>query len=165
MSDACCHVAAVVVNRDKPVQTVVVNRPQPVTVVTKVLRGPAGPPGPSGGSVHLLAGEAILAYDPVYGFNNNVFVASNSDLVNFDKFVGIAENAGAIGQNIVVRTEGEIQNPAWNWTKNSFIWLDNGVLTENFPAVTPTLYRQFIGKAISPVKIVVNISEPILYNI
>ena len=164
MSD-CCKIGAIVVNRDKLVTTAIVNRPQPIQVVTQILRGPQGAPGPTGGSVHLLAGEAIAAYSPVYGFNNQVFTASNNDLANFDKFIGIAENAGGINDNIVVRTEGEIQNPSWNWTKNGFIWLNNGTLTENFPIISPTVFCQFVGRAISPVKIIVTISEPIIYNI
>ena len=170
MSD-CCKIGAIVVNRDKPVTTAIVNRPQPIQVVTQILRGPQGPQGPpglsgiGGGVLNLIAGEAIAAYSPVYGLNNQVFVASNNDLANFDKFIGIAENAGGVNDSIAIRTEGEIQNPSWNWTKNSFIWLSNGTLTENFPVISPTVFCQFVGRAISPVKIIVTISEPIIYNI
>lgn len=161
----CC-----VVTKTQSNKVVTVANPRKVasSIAKTGLPGPPGSPGSpgiNGGTIIVSAGEVIVAYDPIYVFNNQAFIASNSDLVNFDKFVGLAESSGNIGEDIIIRTEGEIQNPSWNWTNNSFIWLSNNTLTENFPTITPSEYRQFVGRAISPVKIIVNISEPILYNV
>ena len=143
-------------------QAVLVPAEQPIAAIVKIERGPAGP---IGGAVTATAGEAIAAYTPVYITNDTAFIASNDDLVNVESFAGIAEVSGNLGDSITVVSDGHIQNPSWNWT-NGFVWLSaSGTLTQTLPAPSNLLYRQFIGIAVSPVKIILRISEPVLYNL
>ena len=153
MSDCC-----------KP-EAVLTPTEQPIVAVTNILRGPQGPQGPAGGMLIATAGETINAYTPVYVTNDTAFIASNDDLANFDNFAGISDNSATTGNSLNIATEGFIQNPAWTWS-NGLVWLDSaGMLTQTAPIPSNLIYRQFVGIAVSPVKLLLRVSEPVLYNI
>ena len=158
MADCACPV--VVSTVAPPIGAVVAESPQPIAAI---LANSARIVQPS--QLQVIAGEDIATFAAVYVASDTAFLASNNDLPNFDKFAGIAHPGALTGQQMIVLTEGFVQNPAWNWV-NGFVWLGtSGALTQVPPAPNTSIYRQFVGLAVSPVKIILRISEPILYNI
>lgn len=145
-----------------------------ILYATKTLRGPAGvegpagPPGPSGDFTvisDIVAGEDIGIYDVVYVENNTAFIASNDDVPNARKLGGLALSNVTTGNLFTVITSGFVENPAWNWSTTSDLFLGlNGQLTET--AVTPdeTLVHREIAETLSPTRIVVRVQEPILFD-
>lgn len=158
MSDCACPV--IVTTVEAPIAAVVGGEPTPIAAIVGNSERVVLP-----NQVQATAGETIPNFAAVYVASDLAFLADNSDLANFDKFAGIAMSGGIAGTQLTITTEGFVQNPAWNWT-NGLVWLGNGgLLTQVSPVPSPGIYRQFVGIAISPVKLILRISEPILYNI
>ena len=162
MSD--CSPKAILVSTPCPPEAVLVPQQQPIEVVTRILRGPPGPPGQNM-VVTANAGENIASFELVYVSNNQAFVASQEDLSNLDKFAGVSLFSVTTGQVTNIQTDGEVQNPLWNFS-SGFVWLGtNGQVTQTPPVPNNTIYRVLLGVAVSPVKLLLRISEPISYNI
>lgn len=76
-------------------------------------------------------------------------VSADGDLI-----VGISTNAAANGDEVIVRTNGEITEPSWNWIPGPVFASNNGILTQTPPS--GAWIRQ-VGVAVAPTKIVVDL--------
>lgn len=81
-------------------------------------------------------------------------VSADGDLI-----VGISTNAAVDGDEVTVRTTGEIIEPSWNWTPGPIFAGNNGVLTQTPPA--GAWIRQ-VGVAVAPTRIVVDLRPTFL---
>lgn len=141
----------------------VVERQQVATVVTAAGgQGPpgrAGQPGPAGGSaVERIAGEQLSALRVVYEWSGVVRYLDLQDAAHIDQVVGITLNAVEQGEPINLQLSGPLDDAAWSWQPGP-VWLGAaGTLTQ-----TPPLdgYLLFVGTAVSPTRIIINIDQPI----
>lgn len=81
-------------------------------------------------------------------------VSADGDLI-----VGISTNAAVDGDEVIVRTNGEITEPSWNWTPGPIFAGNGGVLTQTPPV--GAWIRQ-VGVAVAPTKIVVDLRPTFL---
>ena len=126
--------------------------------------GPQGPPG-AGTAFPTTAGEEIQAYDAVYVENDLAFIASNDDSLHFLSFAGLAAVGASITDPIDIITDGLAVNPAWSWTANQEVFLGtNGQLTQTPPDPISSNYRIVVGEVVASDRIIVRISEPILFD-
>lgn len=128
------------------------------------IQGPPGPPG-AGSGFTTTAGETIAAYDAVYVENDLAFLASNDDNLHFLSFAGLAAVGASITDPIDIITSGLAVNPAWSWIANQEVFLGtNGQLTQIPPTPISSNYRIVVGEVVAPDRLIVRISEPILFD-
>lgn len=82
------------------------------------------------------AGENISALRVLRNGNDNqLYIASCSNLDHQFRIVGISYTAASTGNTIYFITDGEMEDVVWNWDTSKGIYLgENGVLTQNPPA-------------------------------
>lgn len=104
------------------------------------------------------AGEVISALKLVYFDGVNVFVGDKGSY-GTSKLLGVAVNAGGVGDIIKVHLMGQISDPSFNYTLNAPLFLNsNGTITE----VPPTVgFSCRVGFSLGPGRIFVRIDEPI----
>nr|WP_288356741.1 hypothetical protein [uncultured Pseudomonas sp.] len=143
---------------------VLVVEPQQVAavVVASGEQGPAGrqgDPGPAGGSaVQRIAGEQLSALRVVYEWAGVVRYLDLQDDAHIDQVAGITLTAVEPGELVNLQLSGPLDDAAWNWQPGP-VWLGAaGTLTQ-----TPPLdgHLLFIGNAVSPIRIIINIDQPI----
>lgn len=140
-----------------------VERQEVFTVVTAAGgQGPPGgrgAPGPAGGSaVERIAGEQLSALRVTYEWAGVVRYLDLQDAAHIDQVGGVTLNAVEAGEAVNLQLSGPLDDAAWNWQPGP-VWLGpGGTLTQ-----TPPLdgYLLFIGKAVSPTRIIINIDQPI----
>lgn len=127
---------------------------------TSAPRGEKGEPGVAAGSVV----QYIVAYAMnghrfvVLGNDQRVIYASNLGPTHAIKILGMTTGAAMSGY-IDIQTGGAIEEPSWNWTLDTPVWLSvDGLMTQ----VEPTSgFSCIIGFPISATKLFINIREPI----
>ncbi|WP_208605786.1 hypothetical protein [Phytopseudomonas punonensis] len=141
----------------------VVGREQVVAVVTAAgSQGPPGrqgAPGPAGGSaVQRIAGEQLSALRVVYEWAGVVRYLDLQDAEHIDQVAGVTLTAVEMGELVNLQLAGPLDDAAWSWQPGP-VWLGQaGTLTQ-----TPPLdgHLLFIGNAVSPTRIIINIDQPI----
>ena len=108
----------------------------------------------------LVASADISAFSPatITGYPADSANAFHKNIV-----YGITKAAIATGFSGNVVTEGEIENPAWTWTKGDKIFV-NGTSLSTTPPSGAGKVRTMIGKAMSPTKIDVKIYPSVLLS-
>ncbi len=143
---------------------VLVVEPQQVAAVL-VASGEQGPPGrqgdpgPAGGSaVQRIAGEQLSALRVLYEWAGVVRYLDLQDDAHIDQVAGITLTAVEQGELVNLQLSGPLDDESWNWQPGP-VWLGAaGTLTQ-----TPPLdgHLLFIGNAVSPTRIIINIDQPI----
>jgi hypothetical protein len=141
---------------------VITDQQQVVEIITSCAQGPAGPagvPGPAGGSAfQRVAGETISALRVLYELGGAVFALDYRAADYIDFILGISLTAADPGQPLNVQRSGALEDSGWNWAPGR-IWLGaNGALTQTPPADG---FDVLIGAAVSATRITLNITDPI----
>lgn len=175
----------VVVTDQRPT-VVVVNTPSPTRVVsipsnTDILQtptyvaevqtatttasvnvpGPQGPPGDTDAAVLLATtGTAINALRVVKLENDLAYIADAYTAADANRVIGISVTAASNpGEQISVRTDGEMNDAVWSWTPGAIYVGQNGVLTQTAPSVGFVLE---VARARSATKIIVDVQNPFM---
>ncbi len=131
-----------------------VRNPITFEVTISSAKGDKGDPGP--GIVQVIASVDIPAFSAV---NSDGTICDTSIVGKRNWFVGLSTASALTGFNVTIQQVGIISNSAWSWNIGDVIFL-NGTTISNTPAVTG--FVQKIGKAITPTKIEISISQAIL---
>lgn len=129
----------------------------PAPVIGYPTQGPAGPPGPAGGtSIARIAGETLGGYRLVRASApNTVAYVDSSNPDHGDDTLGLTEGAAIIGTTVNVRVGGSITFNGWAWTPGEPVFAStNGLLTQN---PTESGFMQMVGFAESATTIFVDI--------
>lgn len=113
-----------------------------------------GVPGPAGDSAIVrAAGSAVGGHRAVrVAIDGNVVHASPGD-PEVEATIGVTTGAAGGGDNVTVRTGGEMTEAGWAWTPGGAIFLaDDGVLTQVLPT-TDAIFR--IGTATAATRILI----------
>jgi len=91
----------------------------------------------------VLLQENCNAYDPITSMG---WVADSANPSrDLGRVIGLAGANGSTGNVVQVITVGEIQNPAWTWTRGDYIFINGSSLIANTPA--PSGFICMIGQA------------------
>jgi len=101
----------------------------------------------------------ISGHRAIVSTGNGARYPSTSVSADGDLIVGISTNAADDGDEVIVRTNGEIVEPSWNWTPGPIFAGNNGVLTQTPPS--GAWIRQ-VGVAVAPTKVVVDLRPTFL---
>jgi hypothetical protein len=156
------HETATAVCVGEPFALVVEPQQAPAVLLAVGDQGPAGPagvPGPAGGSAfQRVAGETISALRVLYELGGAVFALDYRAADYIDFILGISLTAADPGQPLNVQRSGALEDSGWNWAPGR-IWLGaNGALTQTPPADG---FDVLIGAAVSATRITLNITDPI----
>jgi hypothetical protein len=69
--------------------------------------------------------------------------------------IGISTTAASTGQNITIKTSGQITDASWNWTKGAIYLGANGVLTQTAPTGGSIIVH--VAKAITATTLIIDI--------
>jgi hypothetical protein len=69
--------------------------------------------------------------------------------------IGISTTAASTGQNITIKTSGQITDASWNWTKGSIYLGANGSLTQTAPTGGSIVVH--VAKAITATTLIIDI--------
>lgn len=121
--------------------------------------GPAGEPGPEGGtSLQRIAGEVLSALRVVYELDDEVRILDYRDAAHIDLLLGITLTAADPGVAVNVQRTGVIEDSAWSWTPGP-VWLGvNGALTQTPPSDG---FDVLLGAAPSATRINLDLQPPI----
>lgn len=130
-------------------------------VVSVNTPGPQGPPGDTDAAVLLAtSGATINALRVIKLENDLAYVADSSTAADANRVVGISVTAASNpGDQISVRTDGEMNDAGWSWTPGAIFVGQNGVLTQTAPNVGFVLE---VARARSATKIIVDIQNPFM---
>lgn len=73
--------------------------------------------------------------------------------------IGISTTAGNTGENITIKTSGQLTDANWSWTKGSIYLGANGVLTQTAPSNGSIVVH--VAKAITATTIIIDIDTTI----
>lgn len=106
----------------------------PVRTIS-VVQGARGATGETGNSTETVtAGETISALKPIAIIDGEAVVASHSTSAHKGFLGGISITSATSGNNVNVRTAGQIQDDSWNWdVAIPWIFVGNGILTQTPP--------------------------------
>lgn len=136
-------------------KVIIRSKPSIVQVSTK---GIQGAPGSSGGAtITAIATEAISGQRAVYAVAGGV--ALSSSLANSScEVVGVTTAAAILGDQVTVKTSGELIDPSFAFSVGPVFLGLSGILTNTVP-LTGSQVR--IGKALSATKLLIEIEPPI----
>ncbi len=69
--------------------------------------------------------------------------------------IGISTTAASTGQNITIKTSGQITDASWNWTKGAIYLSANGSLTQTAPTGGDIIVH--VAKAITATTLIIDI--------
>jgi hypothetical protein len=69
--------------------------------------------------------------------------------------IGISTTAASTGQNITIKTSGQITDASWNWTKGAIYLGANGTLTQTAPTGGSIVVH--VAKAITATTLIIDI--------
>jgi hypothetical protein len=69
--------------------------------------------------------------------------------------IGISITSASTGQNITIKTSGQITDASWNWTKGAIYLGDNGSLTQTAPTGGSIVVH--VAKAITATTLIIDI--------
>jgi hypothetical protein len=137
----------------------VVRVPQSAPAVRTIrvgIPGPQGPPGQSGVQfLEALAGENLSGHRAVFVFAEEAFYASNTD-ETAESVIGVTIGSSLQGDAVQILTDGEIEEPSWNWTPGIVFLGENGFLTQVAPASGAIVE---VGVALAPTRLLVRIQS------
>lgn len=131
-----------------------------VDIISNLIKGPPGPPGPSSSLFQAIAGTDLIAYKlAALDQNANLVYCSSNNLQHAGKVLGILNNSALAGDYCQVTSDNIITNPGWNWItqQNLFVGQNGDIST-----VPSGLFSQRIGWAASPTSIFVQIGTATL---
>lgn len=73
--------------------------------------------------------------------------------------IGISTTAGNTGENITIKTSGQLTDANWSWTKGAIYLGANGVLTQTAPSGGAIIVH--VAKAITATTIIIDIDTTI----
>jgi hypothetical protein len=125
------------------------------------LPGEAGLPGTSS-STSLIASEALNGQRVVIADGvNGARYADAANINHFAAVIGITTAAAAQNSPVFVQSSNFFSESSWNWLPNLEVFLSiNGFMTQNPP--TALAFLQKIGYAVTPTKIWIELSDPIV---
>lgn len=107
--------------------------------------------------------QAIGSYRAVIAVGeNSCDYANSSDVLHFDRLLGLTTHAAAQNTTINILRQGEISDTSWSFIANKPVFVaDNGLITQ-----TPVTagFNQQIGVALTPTKLLIKLYQPILLN-
>lgn len=112
-------------------------------------------------SDYLVLGETTSAYRMVYAdLDGKVYKASADDVLTASSVRGITVQAGDTDDEVLVVSEGEVENSSWNWSGNQNLYLGiDGVVTNTPP---DSGYFLRVGYSVAPQKMFVTIGQSVL---
>jgi hypothetical protein len=156
-----------VLNQPSVLETVI-TPPAVINTVLTVGQGPAGSqglPGTSGSTVftkvsaNALSGHRVISIDAIGALS----YASNANLIDAMRVVGITTGAVMPGNQASIITFGELEEPSWNWVTALPVYLGlDGYLTQIVPSALNALFSLVLGFPITATKLFVNIGNPII---
>lgn len=151
--------------QDGPITVAYQDGPLVVDIGVVTVEGPPGPEGASGSggsdaSLSFTAATALSGHKAVRAIGDgSVGYASADQVAQAGTVVGVTTGAAGIGNPISVVAEGIVDEPSWSWGAGP-VWLGlNGALTQTIPQ-SGVLQR--IGLALSPTRLLVALTPPIL---
>lgn len=134
-------------------------------VVEVVTEGPQGAKGEPGGSTFsVTAGENLGGHRVVATNGADAAVYASSLVLNQANMVlGMTTAAVSVGGDVNVIRQGEVEEPSWNWTIGSPVYLgNNGVLTQTLP--NGAAFSLIVGFPVTPTKLFIALREPIILS-
>ena len=107
----------------------------------------------------LTAGMSISALRCITTNSSGEAVYATPDTLANAVVIGISTTAGSAGDTITVKTNGELSDASWNWTKGAIYLGSNGVLTQTAPSGGAIVVH--VAKAITATKIIIDIDTTI----
>lgn len=129
-------------------------------VVSKVQRGPQGPPGETEGATFvavagsIIHGQRVVRIDGALAFHPSVHTPAHAGQI-----VGVATHSAIAGESVLIRTKGLIQHNGWSFGSDVVFVGDAGHITQS-PDTTGWIL--VIGRTISADTIDVDPEPPIL---
>lgn len=107
------------------------------------------------------AAQALGGHRVVMRTSAGVDYADASISSNFGKAIGVTLSAAGAGSAISVQLGGDIEEPSWNWTLGTPVYLSaNGLMTQ-----TPPAYPSFslvVGFPVTATRLFIALREPII---
>lgn len=107
----------------------------------------------------LVASTSISALRCVTTDSNGLAKYATPDTLANALVIGVSTNAANTGENVTVKTSGELSDASWNWTKGAIYLGANGVLTQTAPSGGSIVVH--VAKAITATKIIIDIDTTI----
>lgn len=105
------------------------------------------------------AGTNLGGQRIVVQINGLLDYAYYNNLDHMNKVVGITTASYIAGQLASVQFRGYMEDPSWHWSTDAPIFVGSqGIMTQAVPTVG---FVQQVATVITPVKILINIQEPI----
>lgn len=148
---------AAVINTTENVLQLAIDSPATL-IETPVGQGPAGPPGPAGGSIiQRTAGESLSALRTLYELGGQVFVLDASDTMHADLAIGVSLTAVNAGEQVDIQVSGTLDESAWSWLAGPIYNGASGIPTQ----IPPTSGAQlFLGSSPGGQRLNVALSLP-----
>lgn len=142
--------------------TTIIREAAPLSTVLAVGQGPSGPPG-AGVSNTLSAVQALGGHRAVVSAGEHG--ADYADAYNpahVGRVIGVTTGAASQDSEVSVQSFGPLEELSWSWVAGEDIFLGaNGLLTQVLPP--EVAFMQRVGQALTPTRMWVDISEPILF--
>lgn len=107
-----------------------------------------------------VCGENLSGHRVVYIKDNMAYYADNTLPDSIGKVIGLTTQASTIGQTVIIRKIGVIENTGWGLTPNATYYLGtNGAISTT---IGNGIYSQAIGFAVDSDNLEINIYNPTL---
>jgi hypothetical protein len=107
----------------------------------------------------LTAGMSISALRCITTDSSGLAKYATPDSLANAVVIGISTTAASTGQNITIKTSGQLSDASWNWTKGAIYLGANGVLTQTAPSGGSIIVH--VAKAITATTLIIDIDTTI----
>jgi hypothetical protein len=103
----------------------------------------------------LTAGMSISALRCITTDGSGLAKYATPDSLANAVVIGISTTAANTGENITIKTSGQLSDASWNWTKGAIYLGANGVLTQTAPSGGSIIVH--VAKAITSTTLIIDI--------
>jgi hypothetical protein len=103
----------------------------------------------------LTAGMSISALRCITTDSSGLAKYATPDSLANAVVIGISTTAANTGENITIKTSGQLSDASWNWTKGAIYLGANGVLTQTAPSGGSIVVH--VAKAITATTLIIDI--------
>ncbi|OQA32891.1 MAG: hypothetical protein BWY57_01618 [Betaproteobacteria bacterium ADurb.Bin341] len=119
-------------------------------------------PATGGARTDFMADAALGGHRAVIRTSTGVDCADAGIAAHCGRVIGLTTGACVAGEQANVQMAGDIEEPSWNWTPELPVFVGaDGLLTQEVPAAPGAVFSQVIGVAITPIKLFVQLRDPI----
>lgn len=103
----------------------------------------------------LVASTSLSALRCITTDSNGLAKYATPDSLANAVVIGISTTSASTGQNITIKTSGQITDASWNWTKGAIYLAANGALTQTAPTGGSIVVH--VAKAITATTLIIDI--------